>query len=147
MLSLGILLIILGLILVVGEFFTGSGILLWSGIACIIAGVLVLIFGRSTTFQIDLWMVVLLGVLVVGILGFVVWRVRHTYKRQATTGKEDLKGNTAIVQRTLNPEGVVLFQGELWNAISSSGKIQAGEEVIITRVDGLKLSVIKKEKT
>ncbi|GAH14180.1 unnamed protein product, partial [marine sediment metagenome] len=36
-------------------------------------------------------------------------------------------------------------QGERWTAISETGRVEPEEEVIITKVDGLKLYVIKKE--
>jgi len=41
---------------------------------------------------------------------------------------------------------VVRVEGERWTAISEKGRVTKGEEVIITKVDGLKLYVTKKEK-
>ncbi len=145
MINLGIVLIVLGVLLIIGEFFTGSGVLMGIGIACVIAGLIFLVFGRSSTFQLSWWVVVIVSVVILGTLAFVIQRTRTTYRRQVATGREDLKGKTAVVKEILNPEGTVLFQGELWNAVSESGKIEPGEEVVITRVDGLKLSVVKKE--
>ena len=55
-------------------------------------------------------------------------------------------GKTAVVKVALDPEGMVLFKGELWTALSEKGRVKPGEEVIITRVEGLKLYVTKKEK-
>jgi len=49
-----------------------------------------------------------------------------------------------VVKVALEPEGMVLFKGERWAAISEKGKVKPGETVIITRVDGLKLYVTKK---
>jgi membrane-bound serine protease (ClpP class) len=141
----GIVLLVLGVILIVGEFFTGSGLLLGFGIAFIIGGIIFLVFGQSPFFQVNWWLVVLISVIAVGVLAFVVVRVRSSYHKQVTTGIEDLKGKTAIVKKSLDPEGTVFYQGELWNAVSESGKVEAGEEVIITRVDRLKLSVTRKE--
>ncbi|MDD5702498.1 MAG: NfeD family protein, partial [Dehalococcoidales bacterium] len=69
-----------------------------------------------------------------------------THRRQASTGREDLIGKKAVVRQALSPEGTVFYKGELWSAISESGTISPGEEVIITGVDGLTLIVIKKEK-
>jgi membrane-bound serine protease (ClpP class) len=146
MLPLGIVLIALGVILIIGEFFTGSGLLAGMGIICFIAGILFLIFGRTATFQVNWWMLALISVFVIGTLAFIVQRTRTSYRRQVTTGKEDLKGKIAESKTLLNPEGTVLFQGELWNAISISGTVQPGEEVVIIRVDGLKLTVAKVEK-
>ena len=41
-------------------------------------------------------------------------------------------------------DDALAIQGESWTAISEAGQIEPGEEVIITRVDGLKLWVTKK---
>jgi membrane-bound ClpP family serine protease len=45
----------------------------------------------------------------------------------------------------MKPKGTVFIQGERWMAISEAGRMEPGEEVIITKVDGLKLWVTKKE--
>jgi membrane-bound ClpP family serine protease len=42
--------------------------------------------------------------------------------------------------------GTVLAKGELWTAVTEGEKVERGEEVIITKVEGLKLWVIKKLK-
>ena len=42
------------------------------------------------------------------------------------------------------PKGTVFVQGEQWTAISEKGRVDPGQEVIITKVDGLKLYVTKK---
>jgi membrane-bound serine protease (ClpP class) len=146
MLPLGVVLVALGVILIIGEFFTGSGILMGMGIVCLIAGIIFWVFGRSDTFQVSWWMLAILCIFVIGALAFVVQHTRNSYRRQVATGKEDLKGKTAVAKTSLSPEGTVLFQGELWNAESISGPVQPDEEVIITGVDGLKLTVAKMEK-
>jgi membrane-bound serine protease (ClpP class) len=92
------------------------------------------------------WPIILLIILVAGSIAFIIWRIMVIYRRQATTGKEDLVGKTAEVRETLDPEGTIFYQGEFWAAISNSGKIESGEEVIISRVNGLRLTVLKKAK-
>ena len=95
-------------------------------------------------YQVDWWSTSIIIVLVVAFAVFVVLRILDTYQHQTTTGKEDLKGKTVVVKETLNPEGTVVYEGELWTAVSSSGRIAPGEEVTITKVKGLKLLVTKK---
>lgn len=97
-------------------------------------------------FLVNWWPVVILIALLVAFLVFAIWRIVEAHQRQATTGTEDLKGKTVIVRETIDPEGTVMFEGETWIAISNSGKIESGEEVIITKVKGLKLLVAKKAK-
>ena len=53
-------------------------------------------------------------------------------------------GKTAVAQTALNPKGTVLAEGEIWAAIAEEGEIEPGEEVIITKVEGLKLRVVRK---
>jgi membrane-bound serine protease (ClpP class) len=87
-----------------------------------------------------------LGVLIFGLIALisaVIALILRTYSRKVATGKEDLKGSTAIVKETIDPEGVVFVDGGLWNAVSLSGKIEAGQEVTITEVNGLTLTVKK----
>jgi membrane-bound serine protease (ClpP class) len=147
MIWLGIVLLVIGAGLIVLEFFTGSGLLIATGIVLALIGSLVLIFWRSAMFLVDWWIIGLVCALLAAFIVFVIFRVRDTYRRQATTGKEDLQGKIAVVRETLNPEGTVLFQGELWNAVSISGKIPVDEEVVIIKISGLKLVVSSKEKS
>ncbi len=92
------------------------------------------------------WLLALLIILVIGIIVLIVILTVRTYHRQVSTGEEELKGKTAIVKETLNPEGMVAYQGDLWKAVSNSGRIDPGQEVVISGVKGLKLFVIKKAK-
>jgi membrane-bound serine protease (ClpP class) len=147
MVALGILLIVLGVGLIIGEFFTGSHLLVALGIVFALLGLIFWATSGTDWLQVNWWLVALILIIVFGILGLAVFRIRNTFHRQVTTGKEDLKGKTAIVKEPLKPEGTVLYKGELWNAISTSGKIESGAQVVIIGVDGLTLSVTKKEKT
>jgi membrane-bound serine protease (ClpP class) len=81
-----------------------------------------------------------------GLMIFSILRIIKTYHRQPASGKEDMKGKTAVVREPLNPQGTVFYQGELWNAASNSGKIKSGEEVLIENVKGLMLYVVRKQK-
>ena len=96
--------------------------------------------------QVDPGLIALVAILIAGFVAFAVWRIVKVHRRQATTGREELRGKTAVVKETLDPEGTVFLEGEHWNAASESGAIKPGEEVVITRVEGLKLYVTKKDK-
>ena len=96
-------------------------------------------------FQIDPWMIVLVVVVMAAFLAIaVIWGIR-AHRHQASAGREDLIGRTAEVKIALEPKGVVFIQGERWTAISEKGRVEPGEEVIITKVDGLKVWVTKKQ--
>ena len=95
-------------------------------------------------FQIEPW---LIAVMIICIIAFfaaaVYWGIR-AHRRQVSAGREELIGKTAEVKVALEPKGVVFIQGERWTAILDKGRVEPGEEVIITKVDGLKLWVTKK---
>ena len=96
-------------------------------------------------FQIDSW---LIAVVVIGAVAFlaiaIIWGIR-AHHHQVSAGREELVGKIAEVKIALEPKGVVFIEGEHWTAISEKGRVEPGEEVTITKVDGLKLWVTKKE--
>jgi membrane-bound ClpP family serine protease len=143
---IGILLILGGIGLFIAEFFTpGIGLLFGAGLVSLVVGIILIVQGGLITFQVDPWVVGIVIVVVGGAAAFTVNRIVHTYHRQPITGEEDAKGKKALVKRPLNPEGTVLFEGELWSAeLEGGGRAEPGEEVIINSMEGLKLWVKKK---
>jgi len=85
-------------------------------------------------------------VFAVAFIIFVIYAIVKGQKRKLSAGVEDMIGKEAVAQTTLDPKGTVLAGGELWTAIAEGSKIEPGEEVIITKVEGLKLWVTKKSK-
>jgi membrane-bound ClpP family serine protease len=77
---------------------------------------------------------------------FVIYAIVKGQMRKLSAGVEEMIGKEAVVRTTLNPQGTVLAEGELWTAIAEDSTIEPGEEVIITKTEGLKLWVIKKSK-
>jgi len=141
----GMLLIVLAFILFIAEVFTHSfGVLTVGGLASLVLGSLIL-FKGGPLFRVNPWLIAVFTILIGGFLTFVVTRVIKAHRRQATTGREELSGKTATVRVALKPEGMVLFKGELWSAVSESGQVEPGEEVIITKVVGMRLYVTKKQ--
>ena len=49
-------------------------------------------------------------------------------------------GETGLVKETLNPKGIVLVHGELWNAEATTS-IAEGKIVRVDLVEGLKIKV------
>ncbi len=96
-------------------------------------------------FQVDPWLIAILIICVVAFLVVtVIWGI-GAHRRQISAGREELIGKTAEVKVALDPKGIVFIQGERWTAVSESGRVEPGEEVIITKVDSLKLYVTKKQ--
>ncbi len=140
----GVLLILLAFGLFIAEVFTvGFGALAAGGIVSLVLGSIIL-FKGGPLFSVSPWLIAIVVILVAGFILFAVQRTVAAHRKQATTGREELVGKVALVKKALKPEGFVLFKGELWDAISESGPVEAGEEVTISRVEGLKVYVSKK---
>ncbi len=96
-------------------------------------------------FQADPWLIAIVAICIIAFFVFVINRGIRAHRRQVSAGREDLIGKSAEVKIALKPKGIVFIQGERWTAISETGQVKPGEEVIITKVAGLKLYVTKKQ--
>ena len=65
---------------------------------------------------------------------------RWSKRRRAAVGAETLVGRHALVVAALPPRGQVKLDGEVWEA-RSSHVLVPGDEVVITRIEGLVLDV------
>jgi len=141
----GILLMLLAFGLFIAEVFTATfGLLFAGGAVSLILGSLILFSG--TSLEIDPGVIATVIVFFVAIFAFIVGAIIRAHRRRITTGREGLVGQTAVAKTALDPKGTVFIEGERWNAVADSGRIEAGEEVIVTQVEGLKLSVARKSK-
>ena len=96
-------------------------------------------------FTIDPWLLAIIIIFIIAFLAVtIIWGIR-AHRFQIGAGREELIGKTAEVKEALEPRGVVFVEGERWSAISEIGRVEPGEEVIITKVDGLKLYVTRKQ--
>jgi membrane-bound serine protease (ClpP class) len=91
------------------------------------------------------WLLALIIIIVIIVIALVAFLTVRTYRYKVAAGREDLVGRTAVVETALDPRGVVLVEGERWTATVDKGRAEPEEEVIITKVDGLRLSVTRKE--
>ena len=141
----GVLLIVLAFGLFIAEVFTTTfGLFTAGGIISLVFGSLIL-FKGGPLFQVDPWLIAGVVIFIAALFAFVIQRVIRAHRYQPTTGREELVGKRAVVKAALAPEGTVFFKGERWTAISETGRVEPGEEVTITKVDGLTLYVIKKQ--
>lgn len=92
------------------------------------------------------WLIIIIVVFVAAFLFIAIfWGIR-AHRNRISAGREDLVGKTASVEVALEPRGVVLVDGERWTATIDSGRAEPEEEVIVSKVEGLKLTVTKKNK-
>jgi membrane-bound serine protease (ClpP class) len=94
----------------------------------------------------EAWFIVLVCICIAVFIAFLVYKLLGTKGLKPSTGGDDLLGAIATVRKTLNPEGTVFYRGELWDAVSEEGRIEAGETVFVCKIEGLKLFVIKAKK-
>ncbi len=142
----GVLLIALAFGLFIGEVLTTTfGLFTAGGIVSLVIGSLILFKGSSPLFRVDPWLIAGVTIVIASVFAFIINRAIRAHRRQAATGREELVGKRAVVKEALDLEGTVFYKGERWAAISEKDRIETGEEVIITVVDGLTLHVVRKE--
>ena len=61
-------------------------------------------------------------------------------KRKSITGIETIVGAGGRAMTTLDPDGQVSVRGQVWSAHSSE-RVEIGDDVTVTAVEGLKLEV------
>ena len=94
-------------------------------------------------FQVDIWWIIIIAIFLVAFIAFAVERSIKAHRRRQSAGKEEMIGSKATVVEKLKPKGVVFLEGERWTAISEEGQIEVDEEVVVTRVESLKVYVVK----
>ena len=143
----GLALIVFAIILFVLEIKVVShGILSIGGVISLIIGSIMLINVESglEVVKISWEVIALFVILTVLFFAFAITLGIQAQKRKPTTGAEGLIKQTAEAITNLNPEGEVKVHGEIWNAESIEGKIEANSRVEIVQVKNLKLIVKKK---
>jgi membrane-bound serine protease (ClpP class) len=66
--------------------------------------------------------------------------VVRSQRRQASGGREGMRGAVGVARERLDPQGMVLVRGEYWTATSDT-PIERDEPVEVVAVDGLRLRV------
>ena len=142
----GIALILLAVGLFIAEYFTTAfGLLTAGGVASLVMGSLIL-FTHTPGVEVSKGLIAGVTVGVTAFAIFILGAIIRGQRQRKATGAEGMIGTIAIAKTPLDPTGTVLSQGELWTATSEGGKVAPGEEVIINKVEALKLGVTKKPK-
>jgi membrane-bound serine protease (ClpP class) len=115
------------------------GVLTFGGIAAFILGAFVLF--NTSDVAVPWPTIIGLGFATGAFFAFAIAKAWAAQRRRPATGMESLIGQTSEVRQALAPTGVVFVNGELWQAVSESGPIAAGEMATITGQDGLRLHV------
>jgi len=139
----GVLLILLAVVFFVAELFTPTfGILSAGGIIAFVLGSF-LLFPASPYGRVPWSLIITCSVTTATFMAFVLYLVVKAHQKRVFVGVEKMVGATGKAQSVLDPNGVVLVQGEQWSARSASGRIEDGDTVQVETVDGLRLTVRK----
>ena len=141
----GLALIGFGLLLFGLEpFLTAHGILAAGGALAFVFGSVLLINAPEAPFlQVSIAAIVAVTAVLLGFFLVLVTAVLRSRRRRVVTGREGLLGAIGTVRRELEPgrTGIVLVQGELWQAVAPDGRLGVGEQAVVQQMDGLLLTV------
>ena len=139
----GLLLILLALILFIAEIKIAShGLLAVGAVIALALGSLMLFPSSEPGLGLSHWVILVTVLCTTFFFVVVVAKGVVAYRQKPITGKEGMLGERGIAQTDLAPEGKVLVRGEYWNALSPE-RIEKGEKVEVTALEGLRVTVRK----
>ena len=137
----GLLLILLGIALLVGEAFVPSfGILGIGGAISLGLGSLLLFDVEGSDLTVDRSTIFTTVFTLSGLMLLLGYLVFKSQRRKPTLGMEGLIGEIGEVRSKMNPDGKVFVHGEHWNA-EGDGEITVGEKVRVVGFEGMRLKV------
>jgi len=142
----GILLLILGFVLLFLDLVVTPGIGVLAG-----GGVVSLFLGSSMLFDVSAGIRLPLDLILTAVgavAAFFIFAlgmaIRAMRQKVTTTGTESLIGKVGVARAELNPEGLVLLEGELWRARAQEPIPKGSKVVVLAKQEGT-LLVEKKE--
>jgi membrane-bound serine protease (ClpP class) len=139
--SMGVLLILVGLGLLALEVKMGShGILAAGGILALLLGALLLVNSPWPQARIHLSTALSVALPLGAITVFLLQLAITAKRRKAVTGEAGMVGSLGVAKTDLEPSGMVLVHGELWEARARQ-RIEKGARVRVREVEGLTLVV------
>ena len=142
----GVALILFAFILFGLELFiTSHGILGIGGAIALVLGGLILTSDNPPEFQVSRWLVFGLAAFLALFSIFIAINLVRIRGMPAQTGVETIVGKRAVARSALEPQGFVFMDGEYWAAEAEDGEVKPGENVIVTAIKGLRLTVRKQK--
>jgi membrane-bound serine protease (ClpP class) len=123
------------------EVHVGHGLLGAVGVVLFAAGAFLLFDNDQEGLQVSLPLVVGIALLLGTGFVFLISRTRAVRHQPPATGATALVGRRGEVRQALDPAGLVFVHGELWSAVSDGEPIQAGEDIVVERLEGITLHV------
>jgi membrane-bound serine protease (ClpP class) len=143
----GLLLMLLAAVFFTAELFVVShGALSLAGAVAFVFGALLLFEPAGEAYEVSIWVVLAIAGTLMALVGLAFTKALQARRAKPQTGADELADQIGVVRQTLDPEGSVFVNGELWRARTSDRPIPAGESVRVERVDdGLVLEVTRTE--
>jgi len=120
--------------------FSTHGVMAIGGIATLVLGALLLVDGPIPEMRVQLWTALAVSIPLGMITVFLMTIALKARRNKVVTGIEGLIGEIGTAQTVLSPSGKVFIHGELWDA-TASGEVGVGQNVVVEKVDGLRLRV------
>jgi membrane-bound serine protease (ClpP class) len=137
----GLVLILLGVALLVGEAFLPSfGVLGIGGVISLALGSFLLFDTQNSGVGVDRSIIFAAVATLSSFVLAISYLVYRSQKSKPTLGLEGMLGEIGDVRAKLNPAGKVFVHGEHWNA-EAEGEIDVGEKVEVVGYQGLNLKV------
>lgn len=144
----GVALIILAFGLFVAEVFvSGFGALGIGGAVSLIFGGLLLTNTTNPDFQVDRWLIYTIAAVLAAFFIVVAQALIRSRRAPAYMGANAIVGRRAVARSVLDPEGIVFYDGARWKARTEGPAIAEGDDVTVTEIEGLKLTVEKAEES
>jgi membrane-bound serine protease (ClpP class) len=145
-----VLLILVAVGLFIAEYFlTAYGLAAIAGAVCLVIGSLLLVenvdwdFYADPDFGVHLGDVLPLAAVIVAMTLFVAYKVARSQRKQIVTADVGLLGEEGTVLDRVGPDGGRVFvHGEYWEATAPE-EMPNGARIKVSKVDGLKLTVVK----
>ncbi|MBM4218563.1 MAG: nodulation protein NfeD [Gammaproteobacteria bacterium] len=137
----GLALILLGVGMMIGEFFVPSfGALGLGGLVAFVFGSIVLMDTDEPGAYLNRGLIGGIAVAAGSAMLGTVWLAVRQRRRRVVTGPESMVGDFAVALSGFAERGRVRIYGESWNAVASR-PVRAGQRVRVDRIDGLTLHV------
>jgi membrane-bound serine protease (ClpP class) len=120
--------------------FATHGVLGIGGIALLTLGALLLVDGPIPEMRVNLLTALAVSIPLGLITVFLMDIALRARRGKIVTGAQGLVGEIGTARTALAPEGKVFIHGELWDAVALAS-VEAGQAVVVKRIDGLRLEV------